>query len=89
MCTEHQHGERHKAGHVHEPNAQVLRVEDMTCGHCAATITRAIETSMPGTKVHADPDSKLVKITGSADIARLQEIVKEAGYTPTLEQAHA
>lgn len=89
MCTDHHHGDHHQKGHSHEAGAQVLRVEDMTCGHCAATITKAIETSVPGAKVHADPVAKLVKITGSADIARLQEIVKQAGYTPSVEPAHA
>ncbi len=27
-----------------DPNALTFRVEDMTCGHCAGTIKKAIET---------------------------------------------
>lgn len=89
MCTDHQHRDDHKADHARDSNALVLRVDDMTCGHCAGTIKNAIESTLPGTKVHADPESKLVKVTGSADLARLQEIVTSAGYTPSAAPSHA
>ncbi|MBM6595365.1 heavy-metal-associated domain-containing protein [Microvirga sp. BT291] len=61
-----------------------LRVEDMTCGHCAGTIKKAIETGLPGTSVEADPASKLVSVRGSADLTSIKALVTEAGYTPTL-----
>ncbi len=60
-----------------------LRVEDMTCGHCAGTIRTAIETGMPGTRVEADPVSKLVSVQGSTDLTSIKAIVTEAGYTPS------
>ncbi|KFC75703.1 Heavy metal transport/detoxification protein [Bosea sp. LC85] len=59
-----------------------FRVEDMTCGHCAGTITKAIEASLPGTRVQADPASKLVSVQGSSDRAAIAAIVTAAGYTP-------
>ncbi len=58
-----------------------LRVHDMTCGHCATAIKRAIEKSIPGTAVSADPSTKLVSVTGASDVARLTEILAKAGYT--------
>jgi copper chaperone len=67
----------------HDPAALTLRVEDMTCGHCAGTIKTAIETSLPGTSVEADPASKLVSVRGSTDLTTIQALVIEAGYTPT------
>lgn len=67
----------------HDPTALTLRVEDMTCGHCAGTIKTAIETSLPGTSVEADPASKLVSVRGSTDLTTIQALVIEAGYTPT------
>ena len=67
----------------HDPTALTLRVEDMTCGHCAGTIKTAIETSLPGTSVEADPASKLVSVRGSTDLTTIQALVTEAGYTPT------
>ena len=60
-----------------------FRVDDMTCGHCADTIKKAIETTVPGTTVNADPASKLVSVTGPADFAALGAIVTAAGYTPS------
>lgn len=61
-----------------------FRVDDMSCGHCAATIKRAVEKAVPGARVEADPNSKQVTVAGSNDFARLKEIVADAGYTATL-----
>ncbi len=66
------------------PDALTLRVEDMTCGHCAGTIKKAIETGLPGTSVEADPASKLVSIRGSTDLSSIKALVTEAGYTPSV-----
>lgn len=62
-----------------------FRVEDMTCGHCAGTIKKAIESQLPGTEVTADPASKLVSVVGAADFAVIKSIVAGAGYTPSAE----
>lgn len=89
MCSKHQNHDDHKSSHADDAKALTVRVDDMTCGHCAGTIKKAIESTLPGTTVDADPASKLVKVTGSADLARLHEIVTSAGYTPSAERAHA
>ncbi len=70
-----------------DPNAVTVKVEDMTCGHCAGTIKSAIESSIPGTKVTADPEARLVSVEGAADLAQVSNIITVAGYTPTA--AHA
>ncbi len=67
-----------------QPGRVRLRVDDMTCGHCASTIIGAIEAALPGTKVSADPASKLVAVTGAGDAARVAAIVRDAGYTPAI-----
>jgi copper chaperone len=66
-----------------DPPILTLRVGDMTCGHCAGTIKKAIETGLPGTSVDADPASKLVSVRGSTDLSSVKALVAEAGYTPT------
>lgn len=88
MCSTHQQADQ-KHGQTIDPAALTFRVEDMTCGHCAGTIKNAIETTLPGTQVQADPVSKLVSVKGQADFARVQEIVASAGYTPAAALAHA
>ena len=67
------------------PDALTLRVEDMTRGHCAGTIKKAIETGLPGTSVEADPATKLVSVRGSTDLTSIKALVSEAGYTPTAD----
>ncbi|WP_246742625.1 heavy-metal-associated domain-containing protein [Microvirga splendida] len=81
-CSTHQSG---NTGQTPMPKAGslTLRVEDMTCGHCAGTIKNAVESSLPGTQVDADPASKLVSIRGTADLAAVKAVVAEAGYTPS------
>jgi copper chaperone len=59
-----------------------LKVEDMTCGHCAGAVTKAVEGAVPGAKVAADPASKLVTVTGAGDAAKVEAAIRAAGYTP-------
>lgn len=59
-----------------------FRVDDMTCGHCAASITKAIKKGIPSAEVHADPVSKLVSVTGAGNMAAVQDLVRKAGFTP-------
>lgn len=58
-----------------------VHVGDMTCGHCAGTIKDAIESTIPGAKVSANPESRLVSVQG-ADFTKVCEIISLAGYTP-------
>ena len=81
-CSTHQ-SQANQAVERH-PDALTLRVEDMTCGHCAGTIKKAIEIGLPGTNVEADPASKLVSVRGSTDLTSIKALVTEAGYTPTV-----
>lgn len=70
---------------VPEPGREALslRVEDMTCGHCAAAIKTAIETRLPGAQVETNTASRLVSVRGGTDLAAIKALVIEAGYTPS------
>lgn len=81
-CSTHQAGNTGQTA-LPKDGRLTLRVEDMTCGHCAGTIKEAVESSLPGTQVDADPTSKLVSIHGTADLAAVKAIVAKAGYTPS------
>jgi copper chaperone len=81
-CSTHQSANVGEAA-MTKDGSLTLRVEDMTCGHCAGTIKKAIETGLPGTSVEADPASKLVSVRGSTDLSSIKALVTEAGYTPT------
>ena len=60
-----------------------FKVDDMTCGHCAQTIAKAIQKVAPTAKVHADPATKLVAVSGAGDLATVKALITKAGFTPT------
>ena len=68
---------------VPEAGGLTLRVEDMTCGHCAGTIKKAVEAALPGTQVDPDPATKLVVIRGTTDLPAVRAAIAAAGYTPS------
>jgi len=58
-------------------------VNDMTCGHCVATITRAVQDIDPAATVRTELSTHRVEIdSGLADAPRLADAIREAGYTP-------
>ncbi len=57
-------------------------VSDMTCGHCAGVITRAIEAAAPGAKVEIDIPGHRVRVEGGPDADAVAGIIRNAGYTP-------
>ncbi|KAB0264584.1 heavy-metal-associated domain-containing protein [Microvirga brassicacearum] len=81
-CSTHQSGE---AGKTVIPQAGnlTLKVDDMTCGHCADTIKTAVESALPGALANPDPATKLVTIAGTADLNSVKAAILAAGYTPS------
>lgn len=66
------------------------RIDDMTCGHCASVITKAVRAVDSGAKVDIDLGQHLVRIEPTeADAAELQEAITEAGYTPVAVEQQA
>ena len=60
-----------------------FRVDDMTCGHCVSTITKAVKAADQDAKVRIDLPRHLVEIEPSgSDADELRDAIKEAGYTP-------
>lgn len=60
-----------------------FKVEDMTCGGCAASIKRAV-SRVPGvSNVEANPSSKDVVVDASGEVSRetIVAAINAAGYT--------
>jgi copper chaperone len=71
-----------------EQAMQAFRVDDMTCGHCVSTITKAIKAVDRDAKVTIDPAQHLVMVEPTeADAQELKDAIAEAGYTPVPVQA--
>ena len=59
-----------------------FQVSDMTCGHCASAISRAVASVDKDARVDIRIQQKLVRIDSSAAAAELAEAIQDAGYTP-------
>ena len=60
-----------------------FQVEDMTCGHCASTIAKALKSLDNDARVEVDLSRKIVQIEpGDCDAHELSDAIKEAGYSP-------
>lgn len=61
-----------------------LKIQDMTCGHCAGVVTEAIKTVDPTAQVSVDVMSKSVSIASSGDGQRFIAAIRDAGCDPVL-----
>ncbi|MFC4234323.1 heavy-metal-associated domain-containing protein [Thalassospira xianhensis] len=63
-----------------------LKVDEMSCGHCAATVTKAVEGVSGVEKADIDLAKGEVTVTGNPDVAALIAAIDDAGY-PAREMA--
>ena len=56
-----------------------FHVEDMSCGHCTATIEKAVAAA--GGRAVTDLPSHSVTVEG-LDGARAEQVIRDAGFTP-------
>ena len=60
-----------------------IKVEGMTCGHCAGAVKQAVNRVAPGFGVEVDLAGKEVRINGEdVDGAAVRAAIREAGYEP-------
>ncbi|MBV1865997.1 MAG: heavy-metal-associated domain-containing protein [Rhodobacteraceae bacterium] len=59
---------------------KVFKVPDMSCGHCTATIEKAVAAADNTAKLSFDLDARLVEIVSSLDAAALAAILESEGY---------
>jgi copper chaperone len=57
-------------------------VEDMTCGHCAGTITKAVQAADPRAQVAIDLPTHEVKVESGIGADQVAAAIRQAGYTP-------
>jgi copper chaperone len=58
-----------------------LQIENMTCGGCARSVTKAVQSVDPKAVVNADPPQRLVDIQTSAQTAVVTAALEKAGFT--------
>ena len=57
-------------------------VQDMTCGHCAATITDAVKALDHAGRCEIDLAGKRVKVESAFPADRVAAAIAKAGFTP-------
>jgi copper chaperone len=57
-------------------------IENMTCSHCVARISRAIEAVAPQAKVEADLPTHTLRIETSSAEPAVRQAISDAGYPP-------
>jgi copper chaperone len=57
-----------------------LQVEKMTCGGCAARVTRAVHAVDDGAKVEIDLRSKTVRVESDVELETVASAIVQAGY---------
>ncbi len=63
---------------------QTFKVEEMSCGHCVSTVTKAVQSIDPQARVDADLTTGTVTVESSASHTQLAAIIEKAGY-PVVE----
>jgi copper chaperone len=58
-----------------------LKVPDMSCGHCVASIESAVKAVDPGAKVRADLATQTVVVESTSEPGPLTEAIRAAGYS--------
>jgi len=56
-------------------------VPDMSCGHCAQTITKAVRSVDGDADIRIDLDAKRVTVESGSGEAALAAAIEEAGFT--------
>nr|WP_211452804.1 heavy-metal-associated domain-containing protein [Collimonas antrihumi] len=62
-----------------------FNVQDMTCGHCAGRISKAINGVDANARVDIKIEGRTVSIESRATADELAEAIKDAGYTPQVK----
>lgn len=59
-----------------------LHIDDMTCGGCVRSVTKAIQTLDPTARVDADLTTRHVEVESSASRDQILAALQTAGFTP-------
>lgn len=66
-----------------------IAVNDMTCGHCAAVVTKAVREADAAALCEIDLAGKRVRIASAAPARTFVAAIAGAGYAPELVQQGA
>ncbi len=59
-----------------------FQIDNMVCGGCARSVTKAVQSVDATARVVADPPSRQVEVETSASREQLESALREAGFPP-------
>jgi copper chaperone len=59
-----------------------FRIPNMTCGHCARTVTQAVRAADPAAEVQIDLPSHQVKVDTTAEREAVVARLAQVGFAP-------
>ena len=59
-----------------------FRIDNMTCGGCARSVTRTIQKLDPGAQVDIDLESHLVQVRSQRPEGEIAQALEAVGYPP-------
>lgn len=59
-----------------------FHIEDMTCKHCEATVTKAIKALDPDAEITIDLNQHQAQVNSSLERARIAQVICDVGFTP-------
>ncbi|WP_417584159.1 heavy-metal-associated domain-containing protein [Pelagibacterium sp.] len=59
-----------------------FHIDNMTCGGCAKSVTKAIQSVDPEAKVDIDLGAKVVRVISSSEEAAIAGKLDAVGYSP-------
>ena len=57
-----------------------FHIPNMTCGGCAKSVTKALQSVDPKARIETDPSVHEVRVESAADESALLTVLAEAGY---------
>ncbi|ACL62902.1 heavy-metal-associated domain-containing protein [Methylobacterium nodulans] len=57
-----------------------FNIPDMTCGGCARSVTKALQSVDANARIDTDPAKREVRVESSADEAAFRAVLMQAGY---------
>lgn len=60
-----------------------FHIPDMSCGHCKATVEKAIKVIDPKAHINFDMEARRVALDSVMDAEKMQAALAEAGYPAT------
>lgn len=63
-----------------------LQVEEMSCGHCVASVTKAVKAVDAQASVEVDLASRQVKVNSNATLEAVKAAIADAGFPVSAAQ---